>query len=1531
MAALYSGIHLKLKNSKVPWEDKLKLAHFAWISQQYFIPNKEQVLLDWVCHTLIANCTKKLDLKDDTEQKLWSFLDNILHSKKLQNLLKKGKSLNLRFTIAQVINDFIESSCTPKEPQTGIVTVLSCCHAILSTPALAFVYTAKCELIVELLSKLSVLACRCLTLKDPITHQVLEVLLVSLNQYIMIQRQQNNPNRIFCQVVAQLFQPLLILRHTLSNHSWDRDKDSGLSILCSKEIRCKAEAVLQMGLFQAELISSYKEELLTEKDCLEKKKVPLKILLTPVCSLLSKLEDSHFCEQETYHSVVSSSIPLLYKLFLNSYCRDGNQLVCFNMLVRLYECLQTTVIQEQNDQHVPNLNIGLYALDQILSQVISNDIYNTAVDRIRHQEVQFNFYSKLAKKLIFSYRASVPAWFRCLKDLLLLNHLIVEPDMEELVSYAWVYADISDMRIRKAQEILIASLLETYAKLRQFPKLFKVVLLAICRPATGEQKHLVLSPALTQHFVASLIELPPNQILDIWTMILERCSSDVLPLIKNEPDTSLKLITLSAILHCLLFNMKSIDNNTPLPVIVRLQDLMRKMMDELIQPSLDLINDHVIETSPALWLLTLCDSTLLLIYTWLEVNTMIVLNCSKYTSQLLKGPVETQLILEQWDFSALLGNKSCWEKILTLTMASNAASKYYLGLLSVQKLKHILMQIRFPSETVISSLKTIASFVFNLRVDLVIPEKSECWGGSAITVNKDSFLVAYWHLIASNLLILHPYISAEETKTVADFLLETLLLAKSEEDPEELEQVITFKNISVSLLQSDVFAEMRALQCAFITSIIKKCAAIMQDENNNISEIFTLLSSDTLHWHEEVFSSNRKVSKESENTTPDNASLCCINMENAAKKILSMTSSKNGIGLSASHTTQLVDVISFLTEIKPDSLTPLDQSRCFLLLLSSARADSSPRTLHHLTLCYKILSCLLDGKHSTAVFKLLYASDILEIVFNSLLKANWNHYEEVGRNQGWLEFVEILHSFFESFLKLIVERKQSVLINLEKCTAFLLTSVPSSADICWTSTVRHLFLVAVNTLCKVITSLLLEQRANKQRAEVFASLLQHVVLKMGTAVNQSLKISVTTRLLPSFLVSCMTSLLEAELSCLSLMDTSNMKLENYKNKKELLNIELYKRFSSQIMKELCYADNQNVFLKSSLHYLAKCITAKEICISQESAVLTMFSSVKKLLTAPWINVQITESIHEEVSELFNQMEQNCSNEEFYTMLKLALQWLEVRNLWEKNDKDPFAGITVIKLLLACYLNEDNRKLFWFSAPQVITSLVTLSKEACRNRLMLHTIVVPALEVIALLLRQGEVFLTNPHHITLSFDILLAVPLDHLKAEDYYSIFLGVHEVLFSILQCHSKAMLKSVPSFLNSFHKLVASVMHEGRQKGDKVSQISSPEFEVVLKCARLVERMYTHIAAKTEEFTVFSAFIVSQYINELQKVTLNSVVKKHLTEGIFHILDLCIERDIKFLNASLPMGVKEVFKELYNEFTHYYKTKNQADEKYKA
>lgn len=41
-----------------------------------------------------------------------------------------------------------------------------------------------------------------------------------------------------------------------------------------------------------------------------------------------------------------------------------------------------------------------------------------------------------------------------------------------------------------------------------------------------------------------------------------------------------------------------------------------------------------------------------------------------------------------------------------------------------------------------------------------------------------------------------------------------------------------------------------------------------------------------------------------------------------------------------------------------------------------------------------------------------------------------------------------------------------------------------------------------------------------------------------------------------------------------------------------------------------------------------------------------------------------------------------------------------------------------------------------------------------------------------------------------------------------------------------------------------------------------------MLACARLVERMYSHIAARAEDFTVFSPFMVAQYVTEVQKVS---------------------------------------------------------------
>ena len=70
--------------------------------------------------------------------------------------------------------------------------------------------------------------------------------------------------------------------------------------------------------------------------------------------------------------------------------------------------------------------------------------------------------------------------------------------------------------------------------------------------------------------------------------------------------------------------------------------------------------------------------------------------------------------------------------------------------------------------------------------------------------------------------------------------------------------------------------------------------------------------------------------------------------------------------------------------------------------------------------------------------------------------------------------------------------------------------------------------------------------------------------------------------------------------------------------------------------------------------------------------------------------------------------------------------------------------------------------------------------------MALALVGPILDVLATLLRQGEETISNPHHVGLAFGVLLAVPLDALRPPEYERIFLRVHNVLFSILQCHPK-------------------------------------------------------------------------------------------------------------------------------------------------
>ncbi|XP_030891153.1 unhealthy ribosome biogenesis protein 2 homolog [Leptonychotes weddellii] len=1458
-----------------------------------------QVLLDWARQSLIAFYKKKLDLKEDIVERLWIYIDNILHSKKLQDLLKNGKTINLQISLVKIINERI-AEFSLSESQRSVCAVLSCCQGILSTPALAVIYTARQELIVALLSQLCWLACR--QPEGAMVAQLFEVIHLALGHYLSIQQQQVNPRRAFGEVTGHLLQPCLVLRHLLSGGTWAQAGQGQLRQVLSRDVRSQIEAMLRGGAFQPELLSSYKEELLDQHEG-DKKIGAMKNLLAPMDTVIARLVDAGYCEPSLHAAVVANSVALLYKLFLESYFKEGNQLLCFQVLPRLFGCLRISHLQEEQLKALATSDwtTELLVVEQLLNSVANNNIYNIAADRIRHGEAQFHFYRHLAELLINHSQASVPAWFRCLKALMSLNHLILEPDLDDLLASAWIDAEVTDFRTKKAQEALLHTLFQTYVKLRQVPRLFAEILGVICRPAAEVLRQPVLTSGPSRVLSECLLELPPSQILDTWSLVLEKFQSLVLPYLRGDADMALKSLSLSSLLHCIMFNMRSLDSSTPLPVIRRMQCTMERMLRELVRPLLDLLLDPQ-GPELELWLQKISDSALLLSYTWAQVDAMLSINCSQYHS--VSGAL-TDVALEISNLPLLLPDvETChWKKIEKFTAQFDSLGRYCLEQLYLQKMKRTLMQTSFQSEEALCSLRCDAAYILGSGRESLNRGTAASWDGQAGTVSALTYPVAHWHLIVSNLTILISYLCPDDVRSLASVLLRTLPVSKAQEGSADEEPSITLEKISSAVLHSPLFPEMQSLHSAFLICLTEGCTSILC---SGVQSDPSLLSQQ-LPWLFEkdhmvvAFWENRFAKVGPESVEPKGE---------IAQNLLSLVKSDFPIQLEGEQLESILGLLEVISTLQLDSLLTPYHVHYFFLLLSVAitklgSSCSSSVTLKFLMTCYRLLGYLQRGRSARSVLKIMYVSDIFEIMLTSLFKAS-SRFPVNMDDPSWLEFLQVIGAFLEQLMQMLIQMKLSLVLNFRKITGFLhklyteaTTGTQMENQNPWG---RQLLLVSLTKLCQVLGPFVRERKQQHEAPEALSELLQKAILHTGAVLQLCWVQGAQGQRLPSVFIASVSTLLEADVDQHSRHRTE---ISRMTDRMPLSHTAFYQNVYSQLLSELPALAGDSQCFQAAMRFLTLFFLAPELHPKKDSVFTSMFHSVRKVLAALF-------STSDWVSSQDGLLKRELAiSAKFLSLFSQAI----------------LSAVTLTRLLLNCPLGGEKASLFWCACPQIVTALTLQNREACQEQPVPLAVVGPILDVLAALLRQGEETISNPHHVSLAFSILLTVPLDHLKPPEYGSIFLRIHNVLFSILQCHPKVMLKAIPSFLNCFNRLVFSVMHEGRQK-DKGS---TDDLSVVLECARLVERMYSHIAARAEEFTVFSPFMVAQYVTEVQKVTLYPAVKGLLQEGIYLILDLCIEPDVQFLRVSLQPGVRDIFKELYNDYVKYHKAKHEGERRYTA
>ncbi|XP_015241954.1 PREDICTED: unhealthy ribosome biogenesis protein 2 homolog [Cyprinodon variegatus] len=1601
MAAIYSGIHLKLKSPQTSWEDRLKLARFAWMSSQCVLPNKEQVLLDWCSHALTGWHSKKVELSQDVLEGLWCYLDEVVHSRKLHSFFKEGKTVTLRLNMAQLLLDHLQDCKDGRQP-AYLTTVLSVCLGILSSPALSSVFTTKYELMVSLLAKFCLVACHEIQKHTPIERKkdtkmenlqpepdanmetieepkkkktsanLFEVLLQVLSCYISVQRQQANPNRVFNLVTNQLIQPLVLLRYLLTSQDFAPYTHFHIRQQLRRDVRNKIESILQLSLFSSEQLASYKAELLqTKEDSGKRGSGGMKGPLMPVSALLSKLNAQDYCEPSLCYPVKSDTLSLMFKFFLESYgngkgeSEEEQRMLCFYFLARLVAMLDLkadgiSVPHEKKPVPVSSWSQTLQALESLFNQALAADIYNIAADRIRHGEVQLIFYRTVAQTLLNEAQPSIPSWYRCLKALLSLNHLILEPDLEQLLSSAWVDAGNMEANVKRARQLMVCSLLQTYTKLRQLPHLFSSLLSAICKPGLDKHRPPLLPEGISASLRTCLLDSSPSQVLEICSLVLQNIRTNLLPhLVKEKGDgeameidggdrqqereaASLKLSSLCQLLHVVLFNLKTLDNSSPILLIRQ----SKAFMEEMQQPIKDLLhlslnsNDTSALKTPkkgkkkalkaSLWEQRTQEAALLLRYTWVEVDVLFHIHCSKYTTvdsfltsteeESVASPILTHigdLISGAFVQTRLHSSPSC-----------SPMSRLLLKLLTLQQIKKVLLDNALLGESSTTALlKKAVRFIVEMEGG---PVEEQEWDGQICSVDGRTYPAAYWFVVVSNLPLLCLHLSEDDISHIAHFLVVSLMHGDLERVDDQLPGSLSFSSISSQLAVSKVFPELPSLFSATVRSIAQRIVGVLRAGRSAKA-----LPSFLMVYEKEAGSvpSENNVCRRVFSLTIIEAIVKDISAAPKAGEALVL--------LTDAQTKELLNLIQILTNLNPDGMNSEDLSSIFLLLffvftsmqteqtvVGPLQSGGDPRFFGKLL---RTLTCLLEGNGFPGILKLIHGGTLLQTALSSLLWHSSCRKPEASISSDWLDLVSAAQGFIKSLVQLIITRNSSIRLNLDQFASYVTSKETVSRQNKQLSS--EVSMLSVHILLASLTSFSQTMMSNLGRNKAIDQTLTEILRRTTSLLGPTLESALKSQRFSSkavtqphcalgqaFIVEVVTVMLQCELAVLE---------AQLKNKQTALtHMNLYQAICQQILREMSSASRPMDFLVCSLRFLSAFYKAKEKKQGEEMEELyvQIIQNVNQLLKAPWLSLTDTAELEPAVQELLRHLVEKNTTRQFNMLLLMIRDGLDVSKLRAGNWKEVLSAVITVKLLSSCLLPETCSKALWLIAPQIISAMVFLVRSSSQDLSLTLPFTVPTVTSLTSLLRQGEGLIGNPQHVIQVLEALQSLPLDHLSPTVYHSAFLSIHEALFAFIKSHPQVISKAAPSFLNVFYRLVASIMLEGRQRGDTDAGADS---DVYLQCSRLAERMYSHIAATPESFTAFPAFIVAQYVTELQKVTLRPDIKLHLTEGIYCILDLCMEQDIKFLRAGLNAGVREVFNELHSNYIHYHKTQRHGEDKY--
>ncbi|XP_021345376.1 unhealthy ribosome biogenesis protein 2 homolog [Mizuhopecten yessoensis] len=1483
MAALYAGLYLRLKARDGSIRDKVKLTLFAWKSERAFIPNKEQVLIDFLCGLLVNK--KKNKVSDEDSVLVLKCLYDILHTKKAHQPSKYGKTIIIKPSICQVL---ISSLTDPKVNSDSDVLklVIGCSYAIIHSQCLSYVFTTKYEHMAGLLSALVQVTVRRVTTGRELSTELIDLLKKVINIYKGSQRAHPNQKQVLQAVTSKLLVPAVML--------WGSTRSDTTEV---EQIGKELINIIQNGIFDKDhqvSFNMYLSIVCGEGESMSFFLRSIENLFTTISSILNGKNSLRLTSDKDMKLFTLDYLPYFFNGFIHHKCNSDN--ITAHRLF-LYICSLIGIKLDDSDPCEQALEPSLLkVITGLLRMVHEADIYHVANDNAAGGQ-QLQAYKTVLDIILRSSRC--PEVFECFQQLLYLNHMILEPRITEVFSLCL----LNQSQQCDASDKLLKDLISTYGKLRQVPKWIEKLLVTV------EQANLTawsgFPTIFSQRFGEVVQSLPQGATVDIWESLLKVISNKYLPQLASDSGAREgQLVCIADLLQMYLKNVRIADYSITDLTSAKVNQLMKTMATDVLVPSLDLCLEK--KNSSALPL-----GTLLLCGVWGELEMML----GQYT-QHQAAFQQVSLADHQVDSVSPVILHTYWSagKWTKLQKSINKSKhmdvNYCWDLLIHQVLRVTLLSVTLSSPDLSPLLNKVLDSLFTVSVE---NNSGQSWDGTVFSVNEQNYSTAKWSLLETSLPLITKCLADRHVKTIADFIVQLYL---TDSVPSER---ICMKSTGDRVMEGHVLSQNREIQSSILTTIWKSISVALQPDvkvgkkrKGNLLVVHQLLGdlgdSDQV-WTQEMDSTKLEF------------------LQDITTRVGALLTSDSGLVVSPSVVCAVGRMLQLLSLLPIESLNASDQHRCILgltVILHTLRGAVGTDDTYVIEKCYGLMAVTMEAGH-TPLFQMLdlviymdwldglytqsqvYTS--LEMKMRLLLEVSCKtvvmDYRVLPKLTAYSNKMEEKIADFQKKKIVDTTSMDGCMIMASCCLSHLEKLLsksflpPSVREICETC-LLHLIRVTI----KFVTS----AKADPSQLPLAAVSCYATTLKCCSFGEEATDVERTVQ--DSFGI-----MLKWSMEVLQQEDASP------ESQSEALNLLSVICCSHGKQTELFTSDHKAQVWHILMSLFKRVLASQKTTVAMETkpaeASLPDWRVHKRILL---YNGQLTEHhwtpvILTQLQETVAALVPSCETDQFQTMINSLLNQTGIQFVGA-GTQQLTSTLYIWQQLLNFDLSPDQSKVLVHAVKNLMLNCVSLMQHihGSGDERLVSSVAVPLLTTQVKMLEFGSKLMSS-HTASLALHCCQFTPLD--GSTSFVPAFHAVYKVLNALLVHNTNTVYGVIPSFLSCTKRLLKVIVNRSDQ--EKIGQ-DQDVLAKLIDCALLFDRLCQLISTHKRDFNKVAGYLVSDYVCEVQKVTLHPDIKKTLVPAVYKLLDLCDRFSISQLHTVLQTGVKEVFKVLYDDYTKYFK-----------